>query len=99
MPTYEYLCDECDHRFELFQSITSRPVRKCPSCGKLRVRRLISAGAGFLFRGDGFYLTDYRSEDYKRRARADSQAASGSSEAKSDKKTNDSSSSGKKSKE
>jgi len=84
MPTYEYLCDACEHRFELFQSITAKPVRKCPACGMLKVRRLIGAGSGFIFRGSGFYLTDYRSEDYKRKARAE--AAGGGSDAASPKK-------------
>ncbi len=67
MPTYEYECTECGYRFELFQSITAPPARECPKCGG-RVRRLISPGAGFIFKGSGFYATDYRSEGYKREA-------------------------------
>ena len=72
MPTYEYECKACSHRFERFQSITEKPIRKCPECGKLQARRLISAGAGFIFKGSGFYQTDYRSDEYKKKAKADS---------------------------
>ena len=71
MPTYEYKCNACEHHFEAFQSITEDPVRVCPVCGKEKVERLISAGAGLLFKGSGFYITDYRSESYKRDARKD----------------------------
>jgi len=71
MPTYEYKCDACGHAFEQFQSITAGPIRKCPKCGKLKVRRLISTGAGLIFKGSGFYETDYRSESYKKAAKAD----------------------------
>lgn len=60
MPTYDYECRECGHRFELFQSITEPEVRKCPVCNKMKVRRLIGAGSGLIFRGSGFYCTDYR---------------------------------------
>lgn len=70
MPTYEYECRSCGHRFEAFQSITDRPLRKCPECGK-GVKRLIGAGAGIIFRGSGFYETDYRSADYRKKAEAD----------------------------
>ena len=65
MPTYDYLCDNCGHKFEKFQSITARPLRKCPECGKKQLKRLIGAGAGIIFKGSGFYETDYRSESYK----------------------------------
>lgn len=75
MPTYDYVCDACQHEFELFQSMTDRPIRKCPECGKLKARRLIGAGAGFIFKGSGFYETDYRSEQYKRDAKADREAS------------------------
>ncbi len=69
MPTYEYQCDACGAEFELFQSITAKPIRKCPECGKLRVRRLIGAGAGIIFKGSGFYQTDYRSDSYRKDAK------------------------------
>jgi len=71
MPTYEYQCEACGDKFEKFQSISSGPIRKCPKCGKNKVRRLISTGAGLIFRGSGFYITDYRSESYKEKAKAD----------------------------
>lgn len=60
MPTYEYVCGACGHRFERFQKISDRPVRRCPSCGEPKAERQISAGAGLLFKGPGFYATDYR---------------------------------------
>jgi len=65
MPTYDYLCENCGHKLELFQSITAKPIRKCPKCGKMGLKRLIGAGAGVIFKGSGFYQTDYRSESYK----------------------------------
>jgi putative FmdB family regulatory protein len=65
MPTYEYKCDACGHAFEKFQSITAGPIRKCPHCGKNKVRRLISSGGGLIFKGGGFYITDYRDASYK----------------------------------
>lgn len=68
MPTYEYECDKCGTTFERFQRITEDPVKKCPECGG-PVRRLIGAGAGVIFKGSGFYATDYRSESYKREAK------------------------------
>jgi putative FmdB family regulatory protein len=74
MPTYDYECEACSHRFERFQGITEPAVRKCPKCGKRRARRLIGPGAGLIFKGSGFYITDYRSDDYKRRAKADSES-------------------------
>lgn len=60
MPTYEYECQACGYRFELFQKITDAPVKKCPKCGKEKAKRLISAGAGLIFKGSGFYITDYK---------------------------------------
>ncbi len=71
MPTYDYVCKSCDHEWELFQAITAKPIRKCPECGKLKAQRLIGAGAGIIFKGSGFYQTDYRSESYKKAAAAD----------------------------
>jgi putative FmdB family regulatory protein len=66
MPTYEYICNNCGHQFEQFQSITARPLRKCPECGKANLKRLIGCGSGVIFKGSGFYQTDYRSESYKK---------------------------------
>ncbi|MHC4318972.1 MAG: FmdB family zinc ribbon protein [Planctomycetota bacterium] len=71
MPTYEYQCDGCGHEFELFQSITGRVRRKCPECSELRLRRLIGTGGAVIFRGSGFYQTDYRSASYKKAAEAE----------------------------
>ena len=64
MPTYEYICGSCGYEFEQFQSITARPLRKCPECGKASLKRLIGCGSGVIFKGPGFYETDYRSENY-----------------------------------
>src|SRR5262245_55178342 len=75
MPTYDYECDACRYRFELFQGISDAVKRKCPSCGKAKLRRLIGGGAGFLFKGSGFYVTDYRSDSYKRGAEAEKKAS------------------------
>jgi putative FmdB family regulatory protein len=71
MPTYDYECGACGHRFELFQAIKEAARRKCPACGRLKLRRLIGTGAAVLFRGSGFYQTDYRSADYRKKAKAD----------------------------
>ena len=67
MPTYVYRCTECDHEFEEFQLITEKPIETCPACGG-KTERVISGGAGFLFKGSGFYVTDYRSEQYRKDA-------------------------------
>ncbi|MCK5564400.1 MAG: zinc ribbon domain-containing protein [Planctomycetes bacterium] len=64
MPTYDYLCSGCGHAFEKFQSITASPSKKCPECKKMKLQRLIGAGAGVIFKGSGFYETDYRSKTY-----------------------------------
>ena len=69
MPTYDYRCNACDHEFELFQAITANPIRRCPKCKKLKVERLIGAGSTIIFKGSGFYQTDYRSEEYKSRVK------------------------------
>jgi putative FmdB family regulatory protein len=74
MPTYEYRCGACGTATEIFHSMTEAPKRKCPSCGKPKLERQISAGAGILFKGTGFYQTDYRSDAYKSAASADSSA-------------------------
>lgn len=76
MPTYEYRCGACQHTWDEFQSITSKPTRKCPKCRKAKAKRLISAGGGLLFKGSGFYLTDYRSHSYQKAAEADAKSAS-----------------------
>ena len=79
MPTYEYVCEKCDHRFDFFQSIRDEPLKTCPKekCaikkwGKGKVRRAIGGGAGLIFKGSGFYITDYRSESYKEGAKKES---------------------------
>jgi putative FmdB family regulatory protein len=77
MPTYDYECDGCGHKFEEFQSITAAPVRTCPKCRKRKVRRLIGAGAGIIFKGSGFYQTDYRSDSYKKAAEKDKSPSAG----------------------
>jgi putative FmdB family regulatory protein len=87
MPTYEYICEKCGYEFEAVQSISAKPLRICPaaSCARKKwgrglVKRKISAGGGLLFKGSGFYTTDYRSEGYKQAAKKDSNTpkASGS---------------------
>jgi putative FmdB family regulatory protein len=82
MPTYQYRCLECDYRFEEFQNITEPPIENCPECGG-RAERLISGGAGFLFKGSGFYITDYRSDGYKKSAEMDKASPTPSSSANS----------------
>src|SRR3954463_9595147 len=74
MPTYEYACDACGHKFEEFQSIKAKPVTVCPVCKKRKLKRLISAGAGFIFKGSGFYITDYRTDNYKAGEKSESGA-------------------------
>ena len=71
MPTYEYRCGACGHEFERFQAMTAASIVKCPSCGKRKVRRLIGSGAALIFKGSGFYATDYRSASYKEAAKKD----------------------------
>ena len=77
MPTYDYVCEACEHAFELFQSIKDEPKKQCPKCGKKKLRRLIGPGAAIVFKGSGFYTTDYRSDSYKKAAAADKPAALG----------------------
>src|SRR6266540_2845795 len=81
MPTYEYVCQKCGHEFEKFQPIADKPLAVCPkelcklkTCGKGKVTKAISAGAGLIFKGSGFYITDYRSENYKAAAKKESSA-------------------------
>jgi putative FmdB family regulatory protein len=87
MPTYDYECDACGHEFELFQSIMEPVQKKCPKCGKLKLRRLFGTGAAVVFKGSGFYQTDYRSESYKKGAEKDKPAAESKSDSKSDSKS------------
>ncbi len=76
MPTYEYECPDCGHHFELFQQMSDPVKRKCPECSGRKLKRLIGTGAGIIFKGSGFYETDYRSESYKKDAAADSKSKS-----------------------
>ena len=93
MPTYEYVCTKCDHPFEIFQSMKDKPLTVCPKekCklkrwGKGRVKKLLGSGAGLIFKGSGFYITDYRSEGYKQAAKKEAgggeSKATGGSESK-----------------
>lgn len=90
MPTYEYVCEKCEGQFELFQPINDSPINVCPKercCrkpwGKGKVKRMISAGAGLIFKGSGFYITDYRSKEYKEAAKKEAPAPAASGESKS----------------
>ncbi len=105
MPTYDYVCDACEHQFELFQSIKDQAKRKCPKCGRMKLRRLIGPGAAIVFKGSGFYQTDYRSESYRKGASKDggnnaaasgNGSSSGGSKAAAEKKSTSSSASGSK---
>ncbi len=81
MPTYEYACQKCKKRSEVSQSITAKPLTRCPKCrGKLK--RVMGAGGGFLFKGTGFYITDYRSKSYQDAKKNDQPSSSGSSDSK-----------------
>jgi putative FmdB family regulatory protein len=83
MPTYDYECDHCGHTFELFQGINEAHKKKCPECKKMKLRRLFGTGAALLFKGSGFYETDYRSDSYKADAKkAKKSEASSNSESK-----------------
>lgn len=86
MPTYEYACSACGHAFERMQDFSAAPVRTCPRCGKRRVKRLISSGGGLIFKGSGFYITDYRSAGYKEKAKTDAEAAKPKPEKKAESK-------------
>lgn len=87
MPTYEYRCKACKHEFEEFQSMTAKVLKKCPSCGKNALERLIGTGAALVFKGSGFYQTDYRSEGYKKAASADKPAEPAKAESKAETKS------------
>ena len=89
MPTYDYICDACGHEFEAFESIKADPQTVCPTCHEARLRRKIGPGAAILFKGSGFYQTDYRSDSYKKGAEADK--SSGTPAKSSDGKGSDSS--------
>ena len=84
MPTYDYECDACGHEFELFQSISEPVQKKCPECGKLKLRRLFGTGAAVVFKGSGFYQTDYRSDSYKKGADKEKPAGESKSDSKTD---------------
>lgn len=71
MPTYDYICSACKAHVEIFQKITDEPVRKCPSCGKKKLERQLGTGAAIVFKGSGFYQTDYRSDSYRKAAESD----------------------------
>jgi putative FmdB family regulatory protein len=86
MPTYEYRCTACKHGFEVFHSIKDSPKRKCPQCGKNTLERVIGTGGAVIFKGSGFYQTDYRSESYKKAVEADKPKDGGESKS-SDTKT------------
>src|SRR4051794_41469954 len=92
MPTYDYSCDVCTHDFKVFEPITAQPQKKCPKCKKNKLRRLFGAGAGLIFKGSGFYQTDYRSDSYKKAAesekpKTDTAAANSDGAAKTDAKS------------
>ena len=82
MPTYDYICEACGHELEIFQSMSEKPKRKCPACGAMKLHRKIGSGAGVIFKGSGFYETDYRSASYKKGAEADKSQKSESKPAK-----------------
>jgi len=82
MPTYDYICDACGHEFEAFESIRSDPQTECPECKDKKLRRKIGPGAAILFKGSGFYQTDYRSESYKKAAKAEKSSTESTSASK-----------------
>jgi putative FmdB family regulatory protein len=89
MPTYDYVCRACDHRFEQFQKMTAGALRKCPECGELKLQRLLGSGAGIIFRGSGFYETDYkRKSSTNGRAATTASTSSGSGTKKAEKTEN-----------
>ena len=78
MPTYEYKCTKCNHQFEAVQKMTDSPLARCPEC-RCKIKRLIGAGAGVIFKGSGFYTTDYRSDSYKKGAESEKKSSDGDS--------------------
>ncbi len=96
MPTYDYVCDACEHTFELFQQMTAPVKKKCPACGKLKLKRLIGTGAGVIFKGSGFYQTDYRTDSYKKGADQEKKSKEDTSAKKDSKKDDKKASSEKK---
>ena len=94
MPTYEYQCDACAHNFDEFQSFSEKPLKKCPKCKKAKLRRVFGTGAAILFKGSGFYQTDYRSESYKAGAKAEEAAKTSGGKSETTASTNTSSANG-----
>lgn len=92
MPTYDYECGACGNTWEEFQQITENPKRRCPKCRRLKAKRLIGSGAAVLFKGSGFYQTDYRSSEYKEKAKAEKESSSPKDKSGGDKKESKSSS-------
>lgn len=87
MPTYDYECDACGHAWEMFQRIVEDPIKKCPKCKKKKARRLFGTGSAVMFKGSGFYETDYRSDSYKKGEKAAKDAKAPKTESKGDKST------------
>lgn len=90
MPTYDYVCDACEHKFEHFQGINDPLLKKCPDCKKPKLRRLFGTGGAIMFKGSGFYITDYRSDSYKEGAAADKKSSDSSSASSSEAKSSES---------
>jgi putative FmdB family regulatory protein len=97
MPTYDYICDSCGHEFEAYESIMASPQTECPACHEIKLRRKIGPGAAIIFKGSGFYQTDYRSDSYKKAAEADKSSSTPSKPAASESKSSTDSSSSTKS--
>lgn len=87
MPTYDYTCQSCEYQMEAFHSMSAEPLRDCPACGKPDLKRMIGTGAGIIFKGSGFYQTDYRSDGYKKSAQADASGSGGEASSKKDSAT------------
>lgn len=90
MPTYDYRCKACGHEFEEFQMMSEGALRKCPECSKLKLERLIGGGAGFVFKGSGYYVTDYRSKSYEEAKKKDTAPKDSSSKGSDSKKSSSS---------